>query len=55
MTDTIDYAGKKQAADVPADLWVCHTATIDGYIVEGPRPTTRPGTPGTTRTRCCSI
>ncbi len=38
VTDTVDYAGMKQAADVPADLWACHTATIDGYVVEGHVP-----------------
>lgn len=37
-TDTIDYVGPKQDAGVPDDLWACHTATIDGYVVEGHVP-----------------
>lgn len=38
VTDTIDYAGMKQAAGVPAELWACHTAEIGGYVVEGHVP-----------------
>ena len=38
VTDTVDYVGMKQAADVPSDLWACHTARIDGYMVEGHVP-----------------
>ncbi|MBB5723366.1 hypothetical protein FHS72_003011 [Loktanella ponticola] len=37
-TDTRDYVGPKQEAGVPGELWACHTATIDGYIVEGHVP-----------------
>lgn len=37
-TDTRDYVGPKQEAGVPGDLWACHTATIDGYVVEGHVP-----------------
>lgn len=37
-TDTRDYVGPKQKAGVPGDLWACHTATIDGYVVEGHVP-----------------
>lgn len=38
VTDSVDYAGMKQAAEVPADLWACHTAQVDGYVVEGHVP-----------------
>ena len=38
VTDTADYVGMTHAAEVPADLWACHTAEIDGYVVEGHVP-----------------
>ncbi len=38
VTDTRDYVGMKTAADVPEDLWSCHTATVEGYVVEGHVP-----------------
>lgn len=38
VTDSVDYVGMKQAAEVPADLWACHTAQIDRYVVEGHVP-----------------
>ena len=38
ITDTRDHVGPKQEAGVPGDLWACHTATIDGYVVEGHVP-----------------
>ena len=37
-TDTRDYVGPKKKAGVPDDLWACHTATIDGYVIEGHVP-----------------
>lgn len=38
VTDTRDYVGPKQEAGVPNDLWACHTAIVDGYVVEGHVP-----------------
>ena len=38
VTDTADYAGMKAAAEVPEALWSCHTAEIEGYVVEGHVP-----------------
>jgi len=38
VTDTYDYVGMKTAAGVPQPLWSCHTARIDGYVVEGHVP-----------------
>ncbi|MCM2561508.1 CopG family transcriptional regulator [Lutimaribacter sp. EGI FJ00015] len=38
VTDTRDYAGMKKANGVPKRLVSCHTATIDGYVVEGHVP-----------------
>lgn len=38
VTDTVDYVGMKEAADVPAELWACHTARIEGYTIEGHVP-----------------
>ncbi|WP_375260614.1 DUF411 domain-containing protein [Palleronia sp.] len=38
VTETRDYVGMKRAAGVPADLWSCHTAEIEGYTVEGHVP-----------------
>ncbi|MGB3471435.1 MAG: DUF411 domain-containing protein [Erythrobacter sp.] len=37
-TDTDDIAGAKLDAGVPEALWSCHTATIDGYVIEGHVP-----------------
>ena len=37
-TDTPDIVGAKLEAGVPGDLWACHTATIDGYVIEGHVP-----------------
>jgi hypothetical protein len=38
VTDTTDYVGTKMSADVPEGLWSCHTAEIEGYVVEGHVP-----------------
>lgn len=38
VTNTRDYVGPKKEAGVPGALWGCHTATIDGYVVEGHVP-----------------
>lgn len=38
VTDTDDLAGEKRRANVPAPLWACHTAAIDGYVIEGHVP-----------------
>lgn len=38
ITDTRDYVGPKREAGVPDKLWACHTATIDGYVIEGHVP-----------------
>lgn len=38
VTDTVDVATAKLEGDVPGDMWACHTATIDGYVVEGHVP-----------------
>lgn len=38
VTETRDYVGMKRAAEVPDDLWSCHTAEIEGYTVEGHVP-----------------
>ncbi|WP_299847504.1 DUF411 domain-containing protein [uncultured Paracoccus sp.] len=38
ITETADYEGMKRAAKVPEALWSCHTARIDGYVVEGHVP-----------------
>ena len=38
VTDTTDYAGMKKDAGVPRRLVSCHTARIDGYVVEGHVP-----------------
>lgn len=37
-TDTADITSVKMDAGVPDDLWACHTAMIDGYVVEGHVP-----------------
>lgn len=38
VTDNADYAGMKRDAGVPRNLASCHTARIDGYVVEGHVP-----------------
>ena len=38
VTDTEDYAGMKAIANVPEDVWSCHTTRIGGYTVEGHVP-----------------
>jgi hypothetical protein len=38
VTDTDDVSVAKMDADVPGTLWACHTAMIDGYVVEGHVP-----------------
>lgn len=38
VTDTSDVTGAKLGGGVPGDMWACHTATIDGYLVEGHVP-----------------
>lgn len=38
VENTEDYAGMKQAASVPEEMWACHTAQIAGYTVEGHVP-----------------
>jgi hypothetical protein len=40
VTDTDDVSVAKMDADVPGTLWACHTAMIDGYVVEGHVPFT---------------
>jgi hypothetical protein len=37
-TDTADMTSVKTDAGVPDHLWACHTAVIDGYVVEGHVP-----------------
>jgi hypothetical protein len=36
--DTSAMTGIKQARGVPEALWSCHTAVIDGYVIEGHVP-----------------
>ena len=36
--ETADMAAMKQSMGVPQEVWSCHTAVIDGYIVEGHVP-----------------
>ena len=38
VIDANDLAEVKDRNDVPADLQSCHTAIVDGYIVEGHVP-----------------
>ncbi|PUB08236.1 DUF411 domain-containing protein [Yoonia sediminilitoris] len=38
VTDTRDVTTVKRDAGIPGDLWACHTAMIDGYVVEGHMP-----------------
>jgi hypothetical protein len=35
VTDTQNVNPTKRAAGIPGDLWSCHTAMIEGYLVEG--------------------
>ncbi len=34
----LDIAQHKSAADIPTQLWSCHTIDVDGYVVEGHVP-----------------
>lgn len=38
VTDTRDVTSAKLENDVPETMWACHTAMIDGYVVEGHVP-----------------
>lgn len=38
VTDTADVTSVKLDNDVPGTMWACHTAMIDGYVVEGRVP-----------------
>ena len=38
VTDTPDQPARSAALGVPAELRGCHTATIDGYVIEGHVP-----------------
>lgn len=38
VTDTADVTSVKLDNDVPGKMWACHTAMIDGYVVEGHVP-----------------
>ena len=38
ITETADYEGMKRAGRVPEHLWSCHTALIDGSVIEGHVP-----------------
>lgn len=38
VTDTADVTSVKLDNDVPGTMWTCHTAMIDGYVVEGHVP-----------------
>ena len=38
MTDADDMPAVKGEAGVPGDLWSCHTARLDGYVIEGHVP-----------------
>lgn len=40
VTDARDVTDAKLEAGVPQELWACHTAMIDGYVVEGHVPFT---------------
>lgn len=35
VTDTADVTSSKLDGGVPRKMWACHTATIDGYVIEG--------------------
>lgn len=38
VVEAADMAGVKRTRGVPEDLWSCHTAAINGYVVEGHVP-----------------
>jgi hypothetical protein len=38
ITDADDVAPTKVQAGVPPELWSCHTAVVDGYVIEGHVP-----------------
>ncbi|WP_281968005.1 DUF411 domain-containing protein [Roseovarius nanhaiticus] len=38
VTDIQNVTPTKRAAGIPGDLWSCHTAMIEGYVVEGHVP-----------------
>ena len=38
VVETADIAASKAEAGVPEALWSCHTARIDGYVIEGHVP-----------------
>ena len=38
VVPTADMQALKRARGIPEDLWSCHTALIDGYLVEGHVP-----------------
>lgn len=38
VTDTRDVTRVKLDADIPGEMWACHTAMIDGYVIEGHMP-----------------
>ena len=38
VTDTRDVTRIKLDNDVPGAMWACHTAIVDGYVVEGHVP-----------------
>jgi hypothetical protein len=38
VVPTADMPALKRARGIPEDLWSCHTAMIDGYLVEGHVP-----------------
>jgi hypothetical protein len=38
VVPTADMSAFKTARGIPEDLWSCHTAMIDGYLVEGHVP-----------------
>ena len=38
VTDTADVTSVKLDADIPGNMWACHTAMIYGYVVEGHVP-----------------
>ena len=38
VTDTRDITSVKLKNNIPGTMWACHTAMIDGYVVEGHVP-----------------
>ena len=38
VTDTRDVTSVKLDADIPGEMWACHTAMIGGYVIEGHMP-----------------